>query len=541
MPSALRLLIVEDRRDDAELLVAELVRAGFSPEWSRVDTRERLIDALRDEPQLILCDYSLPALDAIEVLTTLQQLGNDVPVIVVSGVMDEETCVKSLRHGAVDYLLKDRLARLGPAVEHALATRQLAIEARQAREKEHETASILSGLVANAPAAISVKAVDGRYLLCNLQFERLCGMEPGSLVGHTDADLFPPERAREMTERDARCLHHTMVVEQEEVFQDATGTRTFLCVRYPVVDAGGDVFGIGAIYLDITRQKRVEAELRAAREQLQARAQELGASNDQLRELDRLKTDFVASVSHELRTPLTSIRGYAEMLKDGSVDSTSGMGQRFVEIIDRNSERLLGLIEDLLILSRMDSGAYQLLDQSVSVPEIVSAVTTMLRPTLEQAGVGLDVRLGTDLPDIPGDRDQLERVLLNLLTNAVKFSSGGDTVTVSASVEGKYLRLAVQDSGIGIAPEDQRRLFTRFFRASTARERAIPGTGLGLAVVKGIVERHRGVIHVDSAPGRGTIMTVELPLSAPDGAQPSPPDPDHGRPDPPLPDPPDTA
>ena len=151
-------------QEDAERLVVELVRAGFSPDWSRVDSAEQLIDALYPAPALILCDHNLPGLDAFGVLSTLRALSLSVPVIVISSDLDEETCVKSLRLGAVDYLLKDRLARLGPAVEHALATRVLMLEKNEAERKERETANILRGLVAHAPAAISVKAVDGRYL-----------------------------------------------------------------------------------------------------------------------------------------------------------------------------------------------------------------------------------------------------------------------------------------------------------------------------------------------------------------------------------------
>jgi PAS domain S-box-containing protein len=515
---AFRLLIVEDRQEDAERLVNELVRAGFSPAWSRVDSTGALVEALYPRPDLILCDYGLPGLDAPGVLTTLREHSMDVPVIVVSGQMDEETCVKSLRMGAVDYLLKDRLARLGSAVEHALATRLLTVEKQEAERKERETANILRGLVAHAPAAISVKAVDGRYLHSNHQFERLCGLPPGSLVGRIDAEVFPAARAREMTELDARCLHSSIVVEREEKFSDAAGERNLLCVRYPVLDEDDQVFGIGAIYLDITRQKRVEAELRAARADVISRADQLGATNEQLRELDRTKTEFIATVSHELRTPLTSIRGYLEMLRSDGVDLGAELAQRFLGIIDRNSEQLLSLIDDLLILSRMDSGKYSTLDREVSIPDIVSAAVSTLEPALQQAGLSLSIQLDDDLPAVAGDRDQLERVLLNLLSNSMKFSAGADiagagtgSISVRASRQDGEVCLAVTDEGIGIAAEDQQLLFTPFYRAGAAEARGIPGTGLGLAVVKGIVDRHGGTIRMNSTPGRGTTITVRLP------------------------------
>ncbi|GLY13518.1 hybrid sensor histidine kinase/response regulator [Kineosporia sp. NBRC 101677] len=515
-----RLLIIEDQPADAELMVAELVRSGFGPDWTRVDTLDAMLAALDPPPGVILCDYSLPGLDAPTVLARLHEMHLEVPVIVVSGQMDEETCVKSLRLGAVDYLLKDRLARLGPAVDHALATRRLTAEKREAERRERETAAILAGLVDHSPAAISVKAVDGRYLLANRQFERLCGLAPDTLAGKIDAEIFPAEKAREMTELDARCLHTSIVVEREEEFPGSDGSRNLLCVRYPISDENGEIFGIGAIYTEITRQKRVESDLRAARADIMSRAEKLAAGNNQLREIDRMKTDFVAAVSHELRNPLTSVRGYVEMLRDRDLDPE--LNQKFLDIIDRNSANVLSLVEDLQVLSKMESGhAGSGQFRAVSFPDLVEASVATVEPAARQAGMTLKVKIAERLPVVLGDASQLERVLVNLLSNAVKFSPpptgnrplGGraDVIDLEVSAGPGGVRLEVRDRGIGIPQGEQARLFTRFFRSNSVIERGIPGTGLGLAVVKGVVDAHRGTIRVDSAPGRGTTMTVELP------------------------------
>jgi PAS domain S-box-containing protein len=328
----LRLLIVEERQEDADLLVAELVRAGFQPDWTRVDTAEDLVEALYPAPDVVLCDHATPGLDALAVLSAVSRLRAQPPVIVVSGELDEEVCVKTLRMGAADYLLKDRLARLGPAVDHALAIRRLLIDKQAAERKERETAGILRGLVANAPAAISVKSVDGSYLLANRQFEALRGVGEGTLIGRIDAEVFPVQQAREMTELDARCLRDLAVMEREEEYVDASGPRHLLGVRYPVIDETGEVFGIGAIYLEITRQKRIEAQLREARAQLLSRAEMLGAGIEQLREL------------------------------------AADLARRCLDVIDRNSEHLMGLVEDLLVLSRADSSPFSGADQDVPVP-----------------------------------------------------------------------------------------------------------------------------------------------------------------------------
>jgi signal transduction histidine kinase len=495
MRSTVRVLIVEDSPDDAEVLIAELRRARYEPQWERVDTLAGLSAALDREPDVVICDYSLPGMTALDALRLLAEAEVDVPLIVVSGVMDEQTCVESLRLGAADYLLKDRLARLGPAVEYALSMHRVTREARQAKAEWQETADILRSLVAHAPAAICVRDAAGRTLLSNHEYRRL-------------AAAADPEG---LLEGGGPALPEASEVQGEETFVVDGEERTYLTVRYPVVDDTAQVFGVGVIHLDMTRQKRVEEELRTARLQLQERADRLDHANTELRELDRLKTDFVASVSHELRTPLTSICGYAEMLGDASLATLGETEHRMVEVINRNGHRLLSLIEDLLILSRIEAEGYTHGDEQVDVAELIEIVQTVLKPAVDTAGVALSVEISEALTPIQGDRGQLERVLLNLLSNGIKFSLRGGTVVLRASMEGDEMLLAVADTGIGISPDDLPKLFTRFYRSSEAQNRAIPGTGLGLAVVHGVVERHGGRIEVDSMLGAGTTVTVRLP------------------------------
>jgi PAS domain S-box-containing protein len=482
MASTLRLLIVEDRPDDAELLLAELKRAGYDPKWTLVESPEDFVAGLAQHPDVIVCDYSLPSMTALDALRILRDLQLDIPLIVVSGVMDEDTCVNSLRLGAVDYLLKDRLVRLGPAIEHAMAGHRLTALARTARRERRETADILRGVVDHAPAAICVRDAAGDCLLTNAEYDRLIPSNPDA---RTENSVRTQRRRASSSEQ--ACLDGADKVESEEVLTVDGEERTFLVVRYPVVDGTGRRFAVGAIYVDITRQKKVEEDLR---------------------ELDRLKGEFVATVSHELRTPLTSISGYAELLLIGMDDPAQ---RKMVEVIDRNSRRLLRLVEDLLTLSRVDSGTGGAeLSGEVDLAELINAAGATLRPVMEGVQVRVEVDLQPGLPPILGDRSQLERVLLNLMSNAVKFSDPGATVTVRAEAIGADLRFSVRDTGMGIPAHEQPQLFTRFFRTAEATRRAIQGTGLGLAVVREIVERHQGTIDVLSALGEGTTITITL-------------------------------
>lgn len=229
-----------------------------------------------------------------------------------------------------------------------------------------------------------------------------------------------------------------------------------------------------------------------------------------LQELDTAKTDFMSTVSHELRTPLTSIAGYLELLLDAEAGELSDPQERMLEVIARNTRRLRELIEDMLILSKIESGAFRITKQEVALLPLVENALAAIAPAAAKA----DVRLDTDVDHMPAlmaDPEQLDRVLMNLLSNAVKFTPPDGTVTVRVRADGDEVVIAVQDTGMGIPAAEKEALFARFFRASNAIHQAIPGTGLGLAIVRTIVDNHGGSITVDSTEKVGTTVTIRLP------------------------------
>ena len=242
---------------------------------------------------------------------------------------------------------------------------------------------------------------------------------------------------------------------------------------------------------------------------------------DQLRELDRVKTDFLSTVSHELRTPLTSISGYLELIRDGDAGEVAPGVDAMLAVVERNTARLRTLIEDLLTLSRIESGAFRVGTGDVDVAELVDAVVTALAPAAAGGGLVLEAETcGAPVP-VAGDAVQLERVLLNLVSNAVKFTPAGGSVRVRAAVVGEEVVVEVVDTGMGVPQAEQDGLFARFFRASNATAAAIPGTGLGLTIVRSIVEHHGGSLSVVSAEGEGTTVTVRLPLLAAGAGRPA--------------------
>ncbi|MET9849269.1 ATP-binding protein [Streptomyces ossamyceticus] len=236
---------------------------------------------------------------------------------------------------------------------------------------------------------------------------------------------------------------------------------------------------------------------------------------EKLRALDQAKSDFLSTVSHELRTPLTSIVGYIELLKDEETGPLTPPQLRMLDVVDRNANRLRALIEDLLTLSRIESGTFGSMKKPVDLHGLVASAADAIRPAAEAASVALETRCPARPLVLEADGDQLDRVLMNLLSNAVKFTPEGGKVTVATETRNGEAVLTVSDNGIGIPPAEQEKLFQRFFRASNATDAAIPGTGLGLTIVHTIVANHGGEMEVHSEEGRGTTFTARLPL--PDG------------------------
>jgi signal transduction histidine kinase len=234
----------------------------------------------------------------------------------------------------------------------------------------------------------------------------------------------------------------------------------------------------------------------------------LVAQNERLRELDELKDEFVSSVTHELRTPLTSISGYVELLLDEVEDSEE---RAYLQIVDRNAQRLLALVNDLLFAARLQSGRLELELEPVDLRGVVEEAVEAARPRADAADVELVVTCA-EVPAVTGERQRLGQLVDNLLSNAIKFTPAGGHVDIALAGLNGLVHLEVSDTGIGIPADEMARLFERFFRTQSALERQIQGTGLGLYISKAIVDAHGGRIAVRSDEGRGTTFVVELPI-----------------------------
>ena len=394
--------------------------------------------------------------------------------------------------------------------------RQVAAVARA----EHES-NLLRQVIDSAHVAVIGSDAHGQITLFNPGAERILGytaeevldcpvhsLHSRQAISVKAAELGVPDEFDQVALTLARPEH----AGTHMVFQRKDGAeRTHAMTLSPIRESRGKVTGYVCTSADV-------AEEIAARQALLDALDTERRAVQRLQEVDQVKDTFVSSVSHELRTPITSIVGYLEMLLEGEFGDLERQQQVAVRRIDTNSKRLLSLIDELLTLGRVhegQAGATVALD----LRDVARTAYDVVAPSWAQRELDAQLRLPDGEVPVTGNRELLERVLVNLLGNAAKFTPDGGEVTLAVVVEGDEAVVTVRDTGIGIPADEQQHLFTRFFRSSLAQRHAIQGSGLGLSIAHAVVEEHGGVMRVESTPGTGSTFLVLLPLAHPRNVQ----------------------
>ena len=326
-------------------------------------------------------------------------------------------------------------------------------------------------------------------------------------------------------------------IEQEDLFIDIFKTESFLTVPIVAKDeaVGFILMGNASSYSKVTQgdaellsilasqigtaieNTRLYAELFSSHQDLERRVkertQELAKLNEKLKKLDKVKSDFVSAVSHELRTPLTSIKGYSSILIAGKLGEVSPAQKERLEKIDKHSNSLTHLINNLLDIARIESGRVQMEIKDISIKETLEGIVDIITPQMKEKKISLKINSKTNVDKIKADQGQLERVFLNLLSNAIKFTPEKGKITIHIKDEDGFIEFGLEDSGIGIPKQDLQKVFEEFFRSDNAQDQKIKGSGLGLSLVKKIIEAHKGKIWVDSELNKGTKFSFTIPKS----------------------------
>jgi PAS domain S-box-containing protein len=383
------------------------------------------------------------------------------------------------------------------------------LPAQRRREGESQRElelTCMSNLLSATGIRVYFKDLQSRFLLVSAGW--IAAYAPGraveDLIGKTDFDVFSAEHASAAFQDEQRVIKtgESMVGKVElETYGGRTGTWVST-TKMPLRDSHDRVIGTFGISRDVTAQTMAE-------NMLAEQALKLIAQNERLRELDRLKDEFIGMFSHELRTPLASILGYVEILMEDGLSAPDA--DHCVEVIDRNAKRLLRLAGDLQLLAQINSGQMPMEFRSADLADIAACAVDEMRPEAERKHIDL-VLSATAVSRLTVDPTRIGQLLGNLLSNAVKFTPDGGKVEVKLGTEGDQAVLTVADTGIGIPAADRERIFERFFRTAIAKRQAIQGTGLGLTITQAIVAAHNGTIAVESDEGHGSTFTVRLPL-----------------------------
>jgi PAS domain S-box-containing protein len=502
MDGTLKILFVEDVMRDAELVWREIERNNIIYERLLVDNKQAFIDGLKSfGPDLIISDYTLPHFDGMNALLLRNELSPFVPFLLVTGSINEEVAVECMKAGADDYILKDNLSRLGPALVNSINKAKLQKEKRIAEEELFESESRLQKAQAIAHVGNWEYNLSNRTVWFSDEALRIFGFSserheiPLDLVQRR----YLPEYKVVLDDALNSLLKYNELYEVEYKIQrlnDGEIISVYSKAELQTFRDSEQVKIVGVIQ-DITARKRTEEELIRAKEKAE--------------ESDNLKTAFLHNISHEIRTPMNAIVGFSILLGEPETDAETR--QSYIEIILHSCDHLLSIITDIVDISNIEANLVKINKNEINIDSELKSLHDQFLPKAKQKDLELVLDPGAinNNATIFTDGTKLIQIVSNLISNAIKFTNNG-YVRFGYQEKNDLLEFFVTDTGIGISSEHHFKIFERFYQIQNSQSKVYEGTGLGLSISKAYVDMMGGKMWLESQPGTGTTFYFTVPL-----------------------------
>ncbi len=492
----IKILHLEDDLNDSELISSAIAQGEMQIHYINATNETDFIYHLNnDNIDLILADYHLPGYTGLDALKVCSLAYPDIPFIFVSGAMGEEVAVEMLQYGASDYILKQNLTRLVPAIKYALNQKKLVLEKRKAEIKLMQSERKYRNIFETMQDVFCRTDLTGKILVISPSIHRLTGYTPSEMLNKNILVLYEDKEA--FNKKMELLKKQGEVWDFETISKCKDGTLKYISINaHLFYDDNDQPCGIESIVRDISTRKKAEKELIAAKERAE--------------ESDRLKSAFLANISHEIRTPMTGIMGFADLLKDNDLEGKDK--KLYVNMIQEAGDRMLNLIEQIIYISKIDAEEVHLNYTTFNLNEYIKQLFQFFFPMAKKKGLELFCHQAhkDDLAMICTDKEKLDAIFVNVLTNALKYTPEGKIEYGYRKIDDS-IEFFVEDTGIGIAKEQQQVIFNRFYQVEQSHSRKYEGVGLGLSICKAYIDMLDGNISVKSDLGKGSEFFFSIP------------------------------
>jgi PAS domain S-box-containing protein len=496
MKTDLHILMLEDEVLDAELNKAQLqLLDEYNCIVLWVTGKEAFLEALHTYvPDIVLSDYNLPQYNGIEALNDLYRINPLIPFIFVTGTINEETAAGTIKAGAWDYVVKDRLFRLPLAIRSVLKLKSERVNTAKAEEQNRK----LSQAVEQSPAHIVIINIERNIEYVNARFIEVTGFLQEEVIGKDPCNIIPGKYNEDYLSDiwDILKSGFSWRGEAQNIKKDGSVFWESISIS-SIKNEKGEITHFVAVKEDITQRKKMEQDLIEAR--------------DRAQRSDNLKEAFLHNLSHEIRTPLNAIVGFSSLLNDRNINSEKTT--EYSLIIQNSSNQLLSIVSDVLTISRIQTGQEIVIFNPININELYESLYTVLKLKASAKNLVLKLNIDKNLPDlfVLSDETKLTQILVNFINNAIKFTNEG-SIEFGYYLDNKEIKFYVKDTGIGIEKHNQQHIFERFRQADNSISVNYGGTGLGLSISRSYAEMLKGTISVESEAGKGSTFTLTLPF-----------------------------